>query len=78
MSILIAGLAGRLALAACGALQSGAADRGDASMQLRGAAHPLKRAAAWQTDGEPGGVAVGPGGEVYVNINQDHRIVKYQ
>ncbi|MFQ5409092.1 MAG: hypothetical protein ACE5FI_11820 [Anaerolineales bacterium] len=78
LSILIAALAGNLALTACGASQSGAADRVDAPMQLRGAAQSLKRAAAWQTGGELGGVAMGPGGEVYVNINQSHRIVKYQ
>jgi hypothetical protein len=35
--------------------------------------------AEWDVDGviETNGIAVGPGGEVYVNINQNYNVVKY-
>ncbi len=31
----------------------------------------------WALGGHPAAIAVGPGGEVYVNINNSHRVVKY-
>ncbi len=31
----------------------------------------------WPVDGGPDGIAVGPGGEVFVNINNNYRVVKY-
>jgi hypothetical protein len=31
----------------------------------------------WVLPGEPGGIAVGPGGQVYVTINNSHRVVQY-
>ena len=37
----------------------------------------LNQVAEWPVDGVPSGIAVGPGGEVYVNINQNHKVVEY-
>ena len=31
----------------------------------------------WNVEGQADGIAVGPEGEVYVNINQNHKVVKY-
>ncbi|OPY49303.1 MAG: SMP-30/Gluconolaconase/LRE-like region [Methanosaeta sp. PtaU1.Bin060] len=31
----------------------------------------------WAVEDKADGIAIGPGGEVYVNINQNHRVVKY-
>jgi hypothetical protein len=33
--------------------------------------------AQWSVEDQANGIAVGPGGEVYVNINQNHKVVKY-
>jgi len=33
--------------------------------------------AHWSVEDQPGGIAVGPGGEVYVTINNSHKVVKY-
>ena len=31
----------------------------------------------WPVEGGPDGIAIGPDGNVFVNINQSHRVVKY-
>ena len=31
----------------------------------------------WPVEGGPDGIAIGPDGNVFVNINNNHRVVKY-
>ena len=38
---------------------------------------PERQLSSWPLDGPPDGIAAGPDGSIYVNINQNHRIVGY-
>jgi DNA-binding beta-propeller fold protein YncE len=39
--------------------------------------HSASLLTQWATEDQADCIAIGPGGEVYVNINQNHKVVKY-
>ena len=40
-------------------------------------AYGVQMVTLWNVDGQADNIAIGPGGDVYVNINQNHKVVKY-
>ena len=40
-------------------------------------AYGVQMVTLWNVDGQADNIAIGPGGEVYVNINNSHKVVKY-
>jgi DNA-binding beta-propeller fold protein YncE len=50
----------------------------DAADQVAGGrGGPVPLVVQWPVEGAPGAIAVAPGGEVYVTINNSHRVVQY-